>query len=83
MDKEGIPRGPIGRGIYTEKLMTAHRCAEIILQMAYKRKRELVMGPGSLIAWLKLFAPGLMDRFVIAFLKAAVRREQENRGLEV
>ena len=82
LDKDGEPRGPRGRGIYTEKMMTADHCAEIILQAAHKRKRELMMGPGSFITWLKMIAPGLMDRFVIAFLKAAVRREQENRGLE-
>jgi short-subunit dehydrogenase len=78
MDKDGVPRGPRGRGIYTEKMMTADHCAEIILQAAYKRKRELMMGPGNFIARLKLLAPGLVDRFVIAFLKAAVRREQQN-----
>jgi len=78
LDKDGVPRGPRGRGIYNEKMMTAERCAEIILQAATKRKRELMMGPGNLIAWLKLLAPGLVDRFVIAFLKAAVRREQQN-----
>ena len=82
LDKDGVPRGPRGRGIYTEKMMTADHCAEIILQAAYKRKRELMMGPGNFIAWLKLLSPGLLDRFVISFLKAAVRREQENRGLE-
>jgi short-subunit dehydrogenase len=82
LDKDGVPRGPRGRGIYTEKMMTADRCAELILQTAYKRKRELVMGPGSLIVWLKLLSPGLVDRFVIAFLKAAVRREQANQRRE-
>ena len=82
MDKDGIPRGPRGRGIYTEKMMTADHCAEIILPAVYKRKRELMMGPGGLITWLKMIAPGLMDRFVIAFLKAAVRREQANQTPE-
>jgi len=78
LDKDGVSRGPRGRGIYTEKMMTAEHCAEIILHAAYRRKRELLMGPGNLIAWLKLIAPGLTDRFIIAFLKAAVRREQQN-----
>jgi len=78
LDKDGARRGPRGRGIYTEKMMTADHCAEIILQAATRRKRELVMGPGSLIVWLKLLAPRLTDRFVVAFLKAAVRREQAN-----
>jgi short-subunit dehydrogenase len=58
--------------------MSADRCAEITLQAADKRKRELMMGPARLVAWLKLLAPGLIDRYVIAFLKAAVRRERKN-----
>jgi len=82
LDKDGVPRGPRGRGIYNKKMMTAECCAETILQAAYKRKRELMMGPGNMIVWLKLLAPGLTDRFVIAFLKAAVRREQENQNGE-
>jgi short-subunit dehydrogenase len=80
MDKDGEARGPSGRAIYTEKMMSAERCAKIILQAAYKRKREVMMGPTRPIAWLKLLAPGLVDRLVVAFLKAAVRREQANLG---
>ena len=80
LDKDGVPRGPRGRGIYTKKMMTADRCAEVILQAAYKRKRELMMGPGNFIVWLKLLSPGLVDRFVISFLKAAVRREQQTQS---
>jgi NAD(P)-dependent dehydrogenase (short-subunit alcohol dehydrogenase family) len=76
LDKDGVPRGPRGRAIYSENMMTAERCAEIILRATYKRERELMMGPGRLITWLKLLSPGLTDRFVIAFLKAAVRRER-------
>jgi short-subunit dehydrogenase len=80
MDKDGVPKGPSGRAIYSEKMMTAERCAEITLQAAYRRKRELMMGPGRLIAWLKLLAPGLIDHFVIAFLKASVRRERAGQS---
>jgi len=40
------------------------------------------MGPGNFIAGLRVFAPRLVDRFVIAFLKAAVRREQANQKRE-
>ncbi len=79
MDKNGIPKGPSGRAIYTEKMMTAEHCAEITLRAAYRRERELMMGPGRLVAWLKLLAPRLMDRFVIAFLEAAVRRERAGK----
>jgi short-subunit dehydrogenase len=78
MDKDGVPRGPAGRGIYSKNMMTAERCAEIVLRAAYRRQRELLMGPGRLIAWLKLLAPGLLDHILIAFLKATVRREQNN-----
>ncbi|UCD97826.1 MAG: SDR family oxidoreductase [Chloroflexota bacterium] len=78
MDKDGVPRGARGRAIYSKNMMTSERCAQIILQAAYQRQREVMMGPGRMIAWLKLLAPGLLDRVVIAFLKATVRREQEN-----
>jgi len=76
LDKNGVSIGPRGRTIYTEKMMSADRCAELILSAAEKRKRELLMSPGRLIAWLKLISPRLLDRFVIAFLKSAVRRGQ-------
>lgn len=78
MDKDGVSIGPRGRTIYTEKMMSADRCAELILRAAEKRKREVMMGPGKVIAWLKLISPSLLDRFVIAFLKSAVRRGQSD-----
>ena len=78
MDKNGVARGPAGRAIYSENMMTAERCAQVILKAAYRRQREVLIGPGRLIAWLKLLAPGLLDRISIDFLKAAARREQEN-----
>jgi short-subunit dehydrogenase len=78
LDKDGTPRGSAGRAIYTKKMMTADPCAEIILRAAYRRQREVLMGPGHLIAWLKLLAPGLLDRMLIDFLKATVRRQQKN-----
>jgi short-subunit dehydrogenase len=73
MDKDGVPRGPRGRAIYSKNMMTAERCAEIILRAAKRRQRELLMSPGRLIAWLKLLA-----RMMIAFLEATVRRQQKN-----
>jgi short-subunit dehydrogenase len=75
MDKDGVPKGPRGRAIYTKKTMTAKRCAEITLKAAYRRRREVLMGPGPLAAWLKLLAPGFLDWFAVnVFLKSAVRR---------
>jgi len=78
LDKDGKPRGHSGRAIYSKNMMTAERCAEVILRAAYRKQREVLMGPGRLIAWLKLLAPGMLDRIMIAFLKATVRREQKN-----
>jgi len=78
LDKDGVPRGSAGRAIYSKNMMTAERCAEIILRSASRRQREVLMSPGRLIAWLKLLAPGFLDRMMIAFLKATVRRQQKN-----
>lgn len=78
MDKDGVPRGARGRAIYSKNMMTAERCAEIIQRAAYRRQREVVMGPGHLLPWLKLLTPGLLDRIVVTFLKATVRRGREN-----
>ncbi len=43
--------------------MTAEACAALILPAIAKRKRELVMTPrGKVGQWLKLIAPGLVDK---------------------
>lgn len=61
MDKNGVPRGERGRAIYTKKMMTSDQCAQIVLNAAFKRRREVLLGPGTLAVWLKAFAPGLLD----------------------
>jgi len=77
LDKEGSSRGSQGRAIYTKKMMTAERCAEITLAAAYKRRREVLMGPGRLLVWLKLIAPGFLDRLSIkTILELIIRRTQ-------
>jgi short-subunit dehydrogenase len=76
MDKDGVPKGASGRGIYSEKMMTADHCAAIALRAAEKRRREVLMGPGRLVVWLNLLAPELMERASIDMLKRAVRRER-------
>jgi len=77
LDKEGSPRGQRGWAIYTQKMMTAERCAEITLAAAYKRRREVLMGPGRLLVWLKLIAPGFLDRLSIkTILEPIIRRTQ-------
>jgi short-subunit dehydrogenase len=74
LDKDGQPKGPSGRAIYSEKTMTADECAQIILKAARRRKRQVVMRPGSLGLWLKLLAPGLADRLIISTLRTTVKR---------
>ena len=74
LDKNGQPKGPSGRAIYTEKTMTADQCAQIVLKAARRRKRQIVMRPGSLALWLKLIAPGLADRLIISALRTTVKR---------
>lgn len=81
MDKNGVPVGTRGRAIYTKKTMSAERCAQIVLDSALKRRREVLLGPGKLAAWIKPFAPGLLDWITIEmFLKPAVRRARANQG---
>ena len=79
MDKDGIPKGVRGRALYTKNTMSAERCAGIALQAAYRRRREVLMSPGLLAAWLKLIAPGFLDWFAVkVFLGAAIRRAKGN-----
>lgn len=78
--KDGKPRGPIGRAYYTKKTMTSDQCAKICLDAAYKRRREVLMGPGVLTTWLKVFAPGFLDWFSVEiFLKSAARRAKSGK----
>jgi short-subunit dehydrogenase len=80
LDKNGQPKGPSGRAIYTERTMTADRCAQIVLRAARRRKRQVVMRPGPLTLWLKLIAPGLVDRLTISrFFRPAVERTLDGR----
>lgn len=76
LNKDGMPRGAErGRDMYTSKTMSAERCAEITLDAAYKRRREVLMGPGALAVWLKALAPGFLDWLAVkVFLESAIRR---------
>ena len=85
LTKDGTPRGAVrGRDLYTDKMMSAERCAEITLQAAHKRRREVMMGPGALAVWLKLLAPGFVDWLAVnVFMKTVARRAraaQARRG---
>ena len=85
MNKDGVPRGAArGQDMYTSKMMSAERCAEITLRAAHNRRREVLMGPGTLTVWLKLLAPGVVDWLTVnVFMEAAARRAraaQARRG---
>ncbi len=75
-----MPRGERGRAYYTRKTMTPDRCAQIILDAAYRRRREVLMGPGTLATWLKVIAPGFLDWFAVkVFLESAIRRARAGK----
>lgn len=76
LTKDGTPRGAArGQDMYNEKMMSAERCAEITLRAAYKRRREVLMGPGFWVVLLKTLAPGFVDWLAVkVFLGAAIRR---------
>lgn len=80
LNKDGAPRGQLGRAYYTKRTMTADKCSEIVLNAAYRRRREVLMGPGILATWLKVIAPGLLDWFAVkVFLAAAIRRAEAGK----
>lgn len=52
-----------------EKVMSADRCAELILNAASRRKREIVMTfPAKVGQWIRLIWPGLVDRMALAIV---------------
>ncbi len=75
MNKDGQPKGPSGRALYTDKMMTADECARRVLLAAEKRKREVLMFPGVFGVWLNRIAPRLYERMVVeVVLKPIVKR---------
>jgi short-subunit dehydrogenase len=63
----GVDGGPLRQSPVQEgKVMTAETCAGLIVEAAAARRRELIMGTrGKLGIWLKLIAPGLVDRLAL------------------
>lgn len=55
---------PLGESpVQESKVMTAETCARLILKAAARRQREEIMGlRGKAGLWLKMVAPGLVDR---------------------
>jgi short-subunit dehydrogenase len=81
VDRFGKPVGPRGRDIYTNRMMTADQCAQIILKAADRRRHEVLMGPGWFGVWMKMIAPGLMDQLIIkAVLEPILKRTAAARA---
>jgi short-subunit dehydrogenase len=58
-DGKPVGKSPVQEG----KVMSAEDCAAIILKAAAARRRDVIIGlRGNLGLWLKLIAPGLVDR---------------------
>jgi hypothetical protein len=54
--------------------MSVEECARLILQGMQQGKREVVMSAkGKLGRWLKLLAPGLIEKMALAALKTEAR----------
>ena len=80
LNKDGVPRGQRGRAYYTKKTMTADKCAGIVLNAAYKRRREVLMGPGIFAVLFKTLAPGLVDWLTFKiFLEPAIKRAKAGK----
>ena len=77
LDEDGQVRGSDGGSLYPEDTMTADECAEIIIDAAKQRKREVLMKPGKISRWLKLISPSLMDKRVIAGAKELIEKEAQ------
>ena len=60
----GVDGKPLGKSPVREaEVMTVETCARLILEAAARRRRELVMTRrGRIGMWLKVLAPGLVDR---------------------
>ncbi|MEW5941663.1 MAG: SDR family oxidoreductase, partial [Chloroflexota bacterium] len=83
LDKNGAPCGERGRALYTKNMMTAERCAEITLEAAHNRKREVLMGPGGALVWLKLIAPNLLDRLAIKMILEPIAKRTKAGKVKV
>jgi NAD(P)-dependent dehydrogenase (short-subunit alcohol dehydrogenase family) len=61
-DGQPLGKSPIQEGA----VMTAETCAALILKAAARRKRQAILSTrGNILLWVKLIAPGLVDRFAL------------------
>jgi len=69
---------PLGTSSLDERgAMSVETCAQLILEGAERRQRDVVMTfKGKLSRWLKLLAPGFVDRMALAALSAEVHPQR-------
>jgi hypothetical protein len=61
-------------GLHEENAMSTQECARLIIYAMVRRRREVVMtAKGKIGKWLKLLAPGLVDRMALAAVKTDFR----------
>ena len=61
-DADGRPLGQDARS-YSKKTMTSQECARLIVKAAAARRREVTLSiRGRLVPWIKLLAPGFVDK---------------------
>lgn len=73
----GADGQPMGRSpIREDEIMPVERCAAMIIQAVAERRRELVMTVrGRIGPWVKLIAPGLVDRISQRAIQKAVEKD--------
>ncbi len=72
LNAHGQPAG--SSGLREDKAMSVKKCASLILQGTNRREREVVMSAqGKIGRFLKLLAPGLVEKMAMAALKDEVK----------
>ena len=72
LNAKGLPAG--SSGLKEDKAMSVEECASLIVQGLQLRTREVVMSAqGKLGRFLKLLAPGLVEKMAMAALKDEVK----------
>lgn len=72
---DGTLLGPDGKKVYTDKMMSTQKCAQIIIKAIQKRKRQVIMTwYGVLGTWLNLVAPQLLDFLLLLVSKTHIKR---------
>lgn len=74
---DGRKMGEQGQKLYTDKMMSASRCAEIIIKSAANRKREKVLSfSGKLGVFINKISPRLIDWISIKAQQHRAKKQQ-------